>query len=65
LKLQYHKPLSSFAFNFNLRRFTEAGLPQAMFNLALYLDGGDGHVAAAPDFTAAAAWYKWGLVDNA
>jgi hypothetical protein len=25
LKLQYDEPLSSFAFNFNLRRYTEGG----------------------------------------
>jgi TPR repeat protein len=34
----------------------EAGLPQAMFNLATSLDKGQG--VAAPDYPAAANWYR-------
>ena len=34
----------------------EAGLPAAMFNLAVMLDKGEG--AAAPDYPAAAHWYR-------
>ena len=33
----------------------EAGLPKAMFNLAVALDKGEG--VAAPDYAAAADWY--------
>jgi hypothetical protein len=36
----------------------EAGLPRAMHNLATLLDMGDG--VAAPDYPAAAGWYKHG-----
>jgi TPR repeat protein len=34
----------------------EAGLPQSMFNLACFLDQGKGEVA--PDYPAAADWYR-------
>ena len=34
----------------------EAGLPRAMFNLALRLDKGQG--VAAPDYPGAAEWYR-------
>jgi len=34
----------------------EAGLPTAMFNFAVSLDRGDG--VAAPDYPAAAGWYR-------
>ena len=42
-----------------LKWFTKgagAGLPLSMFNLALYLDEGKG--MAAPDYPAAAVWYR-------
>ena len=34
----------------------EAGLPKAMFSVGVYLDKGKG--VAAPDYPAAAGWYK-------
>jgi TPR repeat protein len=46
----------NFAFKFNLRRYTEAGLPQAMFDLGCWLDQGAG--LAAPDYPAAAEWLR-------
>jgi len=65
LKPKYDKLVSNFAFNFNLCCYTkaaEAGLPIAQFNLACMLDRGEG--VAAPDYPAAAGWYKQGLADN-
>jgi hypothetical protein len=41
----------------------EAGLPSAMFALGVSLDKGEG--MAAPDYPAAADWYRQGLADNA
>jgi len=35
---------------------SEAGLPKAMFGLGCYLDEGEG--VAAPDYPAAAGWYR-------
>jgi len=64
LELWHDELLSIFAFNFNLRRYTlvwltksaETGLPSSMFNLARCLDTGVG--VPAPDYPAAAEWYK-------
>ena len=39
----------------------EAGLAKAMFNVGRCLDTGEG--LAAPDFPAAADWYRRGLAD--
>jgi TPR repeat protein len=58
LKLKPDEVLSSFAFNFNLCRYSkgaEAGLPKAMYALGCCLDEGSG--LAAPDYPAAADWY--------
>ena len=41
----------------------EAGLPKAMFNFGLMLDHGEG--MAAPDYPAAAGWFRYGLADIA
>jgi TPR repeat protein len=64
LKLHCDEQLTSFPLKFNMRRYSmvwltkgaETGLPKAMFNLGNLLDQGNG--IAAPNYTAAAGWYR-------